>query len=537
MTIPTGRIPTAFSEDDLERRHAELVEANRRLSLLTRVANSFIHANAFPETCKSALQEVSAEIGAKIYLHYIIEEGSKDLTLKLFGGLGPEEAKDFHRVKVGASLCGRVAEGRDMVVASDIRERVDEVAAPLKSLGVSAYIGCPLLGKDNLIGTIGFATIADAGFASADVDFVIMFARQLSALLDRGRLVETLMEREASYRVALSLGRVGTWETDYLQGVRFWSDAGMALFGLSLPGGRGRVGGDDDEYARALHPDDRHLARDFRELANKQDTFPAEYRIIRPDGSTLWLSGHGQVVARGLDGRAHRLVSVMVDITERKASEQHVTSLLREMSHRSKNLLSVIQAIARQTVRTAGSVDEFARRFVPRLHGLATSHDLLIEQGWQGAPLAALVRVHLAPFFEGDSSRLQISGPDIMLSARAAQAIGLALHELATNAAKHGSLSRLAGKVVIKWEIEPDQDRADRLRLTWSEHGGPPAKSPSSKGFGHIVIERIVADSLNGDVSISYPPEGLTWTISAAVANVIGDGASDNATRDAFFLG
>ena len=345
------------------------------------------------------------------------------------------------------------------------------------------------------------------------------------------------MERESSYRVALSLGRVGTWETDYLKGVRLWSDAGMALFGLSLPGGRGRVGGDEDEYARALHPDDRHLAQHFRKLADKQDTFPAEYRIIRPDGSLLWLSGHGQVVARGLDGSAHRLVSVMVDITDRKASEQHVKSLLREMSHRSKNLLSVIQAIARQTVRTAGTLEEFARRFVPRLHGLATSHDLLIEQGWQGAPLAELLRVHLAPFFDGDSSRLQMSGPDVMLSARAAQAVGLALHELATNAAKHGSLSSPTGKVVIKWEIDTNQGRAGQLRLTWSEHGGPPVRNPSSKGFGHMVIERIVADSLGGEVSISYAPQGLTWTISAAVANVTGGDASDDAKRDAFFVG
>jgi two-component sensor histidine kinase len=228
----------------------------------------------------------------------------------------------------------------------------------------------------------------------------------------------------------------------------------------------------------------------------------------------------------------------MVDITERKASEKHVQSLLREMSHRSKNLLSVIQAIASQTVRTAGTLEEFARRFVPRLHGLATSHDILVEQGWQGAPLAALVRVHLAPFVDGDAMRLEIAGPEIMLSARAAQAIGLALHELATNAAKHGSLSNRNGKVAIKWEIETKRDDADLLRLTWSERGGPPVKNPSSKGFGHTVIERIVADSLDGEVSISYPPQGLTWTISAEAGNVTGaPQPPDGTKRDAFFGG
>jgi PAS domain S-box-containing protein len=537
MTTSSGRMATSFSEGRLSG-NSELVEANRRLTLLTRLANSFIPANSLPETCKSALDAISGEIGAKIYLNYEIDEGSEDLTLNLFGGLEQEDASDFRRVKIGKSLCGQVAETRDTVVSFDIKRRADELTAPLRRRGVTAYIGSPLWAEDKLIGTVAFATIADTGFASSDVDLVNMFARQLSALLDRGRGIQALTEKESRYRTALSAGRVGTWETDYQRGIRLWSEEGMALFGLSLPGCRGRVGGEDDEYARALHPGDRHLARHYHELADIQDTFPAEYRIIRPDGSMLWLSGHGQVVARGLDGRAHRLVSVMVDITQRKAHEKHIKSLLREVSHRSKNLLSVIQAITRQTVRTAGTMEEFARRFMPRLQGLATSHDILIEQGWQGAPLAALVRVHLAPFIDDEALRLEVAGPEIMLSARAAQAIGLALHELAANAAKHGSLSNRVGRVVIKWEIHSNQDQTAWLRLTWSEQGGPPVKNPSIKGFGHVVIERIVADSLDGEVSISYPPEGLTWTISAAVASVVSGDPSDGAgAKDDVFFG
>jgi PAS domain S-box-containing protein len=131
-----------------------------------------------------------------------------------------------------------------------------------------------------------------------------------------------LRESEARYRYALHDGRMGSWETDFAAGTRAWSAEGMALFGLDLPEGRGQVGGDADEYVAALHPDDRHLAADFRALADRQDSFIAEYRIIRPDGATLWLSGRGLVVARRPDGRAERLVSIMTDVSERRQAEE-----------------------------------------------------------------------------------------------------------------------------------------------------------------------------------------------------------------------
>ena len=135
--------------------------------------------------------------------------------------------------------------------------------------------------------------------------------------------VETaLRESEARYRSALIAGRMGSWETDLVARTRTWSKEGMALFGLELAEGRGQVGGAGDEYEAALHPDDRHLAVDFQALADRQDSFIAEYRIVRPDGMTLWLSGRGLVVARRPDGRAQRLVSIMADVTERRQIEE-----------------------------------------------------------------------------------------------------------------------------------------------------------------------------------------------------------------------
>ena len=131
-----------------------------------------------------------------------------------------------------------------------------------------------------------------------------------------------LRESEARYRLALTAGRMGSWETDLVARTRSWSKEGMALFGLDLANGVGQVGGPTDEYEAALHPEDRHLVRAFHELAGKQDSFLAEYRIVRPDGATLWLSGRGLVVSRQPDGRAQRLVSIMADVSERRQAEE-----------------------------------------------------------------------------------------------------------------------------------------------------------------------------------------------------------------------
>ena len=146
----------------------------------------------------------------------------------------------------------------------------------------------------------------------------VQTARRLVEERDRLRASET------RFRAALRAGRMGSWETDHTTKTRQWSPEGMALFGIDLPEGRGQVGGEHDEYVGSIHPDDRHLVETFREFAQHKDWFPAEYRIVRPDGTLLWLSGGGLVVARAPDGRPLRLVSIMVDATERKLTEQRL---------------------------------------------------------------------------------------------------------------------------------------------------------------------------------------------------------------------
>jgi PAS domain S-box-containing protein len=526
------------SKEALEQKTEELVQANRRLTLLTRAANTLLLANTPHEHLKTVFDAAAAEIGAGYYFHYQIDKDQPDfLTLRTSGGLDEARRRAFDRIAIGRSLGGEVALTRRSLAVENIHLRDDEATAALRALGVKAYVGLPLLAHGHLFGTIAFGSPYKNRFTESDIELLNTLTDQCAATLDRTRLLESLRESEARYRTALTAGRMGTWETDYVAGARIWSEEGMALYGLSLAEGRGRIGGDADEYVSALHPDDRHLAQHFHDLADKQDSFMAEYRVVRPDGSVIWLSGRGQVAARGADGKAQRLVSVMMDITERKEAEEHIQFLMREMSHRSKNLLSVIQAIAGQTVRSAGTIEEFETRFNRRLHGLAASHDVLVDQSWQGAPLAELMRLQLAPFVETDSSRLELTGPHVLVTAQAAQAIGVAVHELATNAAKYGALSRSTGTVKISWTFDDEGAEPRLLRLNWTEHGGPPVTVPSSKGFGHVVIERMVANSLDGEVAIDYATQGLRWTLSIPAANVVSGARADLSPKHGFSIG
>jgi two-component sensor histidine kinase len=213
----------------------------------------------------------------------------------------------------------------------------------------------------------------------------------------------------------------------------------------------------------------------------------------------------------------------VTDVTERKAAEDHVQFLMHEISHRSKNLLMVIQSIARRTARTAANLEDFQGRFERRLQGLAASHDVLVSMNWQGAPLAELVRQQLVPFVEIQSSRFEVAGPDVVVTAEAAQALGLAIHELATNAIKYGALSEPAGKVSISWGFDSQGGTPPPLVLNWIEQGGPQVSPPPRKGFGHVVIGEMVERSLSGRVAVEFATEGLRWSVSIPANNLVSD--------------
>ena len=209
------------------------------------------------------------------------------------------------------------------------------------------------------------------------------------------------------------------------------------------------------------------------------------------------------------------VVASVVDITERKRHEEHIRFIMDELSHRSKNLLSVVLAIAHQTVEQATSFGEFQASFESRLMALARSHDLLVEQGWSGASIEALVFVQLKPFIDDPAARLDAAGPPIMLTPLAAQNIGLALHELAANAIKYGALSSPEGRIVIRWEVD-DRQMPNKFRLSWQEEGGPRVNPATHQGFGYRVLSHISQGLPETSGGLVFAPEGFAWRLECS---------------------
>jgi len=200
---------------------------------------------------------------------------------------------------------------------------------------------------------------------------------------------------------------------------------------------------------------------------------------------------------------------------QRGAAEERVRLLMQEMSHRAKNQLAVVVAMARQTVASSETLEDFGPAFTERVQALSRSTSLLASQNWRAAGLRPLMQTQLEPFDGQDLPRVVLDGPDVELSADAAQNLGLALHEMATNASKYGALSVPEGKVAISWRIHGGEER--RLSLVWEESGGPPVNPPARTGFGSVVIQRLVAQSLKAEVEGDYAPTGLIWRLDMPV--------------------
>jgi two-component sensor histidine kinase len=217
------------------------------------------------------------------------------------------------------------------------------------------------------------------------------------------------------------------------------------------------------------------------------------------------------------DGRERRAVSVVgtiADITRRKEREEKEHLLMREINHRAKNMLSVVHAIARQTA--SKHPEDFLERFSERIQALSANHDLLVRNEWNGVEIEDLVRAQLAPFADLIGFRLVVHGPKLRLKAASAQAIGLVLHELATNAGKYGALSTDRGRVNVCWEIE-----SNTFTLSWVESDGPLVSAPERRGFGTMVMQAMAEHSVDGMVTLDYASSGLTWRLVCPAANAI----------------
>jgi PAS domain S-box-containing protein len=318
------------------------------------------------------------------------------------------------------------------------------------------------------------------------------------------RAQAAVRESERRLSAALAIARLGAFEWD-LETLAATLDArAREIFGFGADEAV-KVG---DVLSRICEEDATRLLSQAEHLAGARGREQNEYRIHLPDGSIRHVMSLSDVVA-GPDGRTTRIIGVFADITERRRADNRQRMLINELNHRVKNTLANVQSIAAQTLRTAPDLARAREAFEARLVALAAAHDLLTTQSWHGAPLSKIISTAMTPFESGTRSQISRTGPPVWLSAQHALALSLAMHELATNAAKYGALSTPQGRVTIHWS----RTAAGALTLTWTERGGPTVVAPQRSGFGTRLLQRGLAHDLHGEVALSFAPEGLRCEI------------------------
>lgn len=331
-----------------------------------------------------------------------------------------------------------------------------------------------------------------------------------SDLTDFRRSQAALAESETRLRLAVDAGRMAIWEMNTTTATIKSSPDLNRLFGF--PAGYSPT---SDEIRSRYAPGQRERLRQITlEAATRGERYAeTELEIVWPDGSHHWLLLRAEFldVENGLPGRA---IGVAIDITDRKKAADHQQLLINELNHRVKNTLTTVQSITAQSLRNATMASEARDAVEGRLFALSRAHDVLTRENWDGAYLREVVQQAIEPFQSNCGNRIEASGNDIRLPPRIALAIAMALQELGTNAVKYGSLSNATGCVAITWTIL-DKEDGQHLQLVWRESGGPTVIVPKRRGFGTRLIERSLAQELNGSVQIVFATTGVVCTINA----------------------
>ena len=315
-----------------------------------------------------------------------------------------------------------------------------------------------------------------------------------------------LLQSEQGRSLALAAGQMGSWDWDPGTDEWRWDEGQYRIFGVDRQAFRVTA----KNIATLIHSEDVIPLREHvQRVSMGEPTQQIEFRVSRPSGELRWCTG---TAAASVDanGRVVRISGVTIDVTDRKETEARQVLLAREVDHRARNALAVIQSIIRLT--RAKNVDDYVEAVDGRIKALARAHTLLSDSRWHSADLGTLVGEELAPYSVGE--KVDIGGPNISLLPTTAQGIALALHELATNAAKHGALSSIKGNVSLTWQI-----RSNTLVLHWKEDGGPRIKQPSERNFGLKVIRASIEEQLGGKTQFDWNPVGLRCDLTIPFAD------------------
>ena len=454
------------------------------------------------ETCIVLRDTLDADFAKVLELQ---EDGS----LRMIAGAGWPEGSADSAVPGGRdSQAGFTLWVNSPVVVDDLgSERRFSGPALLRDNAVRSGVSCLIGPRGRPFGVLGVHSRRPNRFDATDTQFLETVASLLYGAILRSDAVRELARRERLLRLAMEAAQMGAFvydpatdraELDTLVYALFDIDPGTEVTGKTL---LERVLADDREAAWNA----------MLRAVEGPATFQAEFRVRRRDGSVRWIAGYGSASGEGAE---RRLFGVNIDISNRKEAEARERYTTRELDHRVKNVLATVSSVVTLAGHSATSLEEFRASLGSRIISLARTHTRLAESRWNGIDLRTLISDELAPYASG-TVEVAISGPDVTLSPEATQTLGLAAHELTTNAAKYGAI-RHGGRVAVSWEVS-DRDGRPRLDFRWTESGCPPAAAPDHRGFGSLVIRDLVAEQLGAEVDLDFRPDGLALRYGFAI--------------------
>jgi PAS domain S-box-containing protein len=491
--------------DITERKRAEHSDRRRReeQEALFQLTDKLFRAASLEEIYEAALDAICKGLECE-RASILLFDAAGVMRFVAWRGL----SEDYRRAVDGHSPWSADARDPDAfcienVASADLPENL-KAAVKAERIAAAAFI--PLVVEGQLTGKFMAYYGAPHALSESAISLAVTIARQLGFGIHRMRSAERLRAGElASRRLAAivesSDDAIVSKDLDGI--VTSWNGGAHRVFGYTAEEMIGRS-------ITALIPSDRHdEERSILEQIRRGERID-HYETVRQrkDGALIDVS----ITISPLRDRKGEVVGaskVARDITERKRSQSRLDMLARELQHRTKNLFAVVQAVVTRSFAGKKSVEEAEAAVVNRLRSLAQTHAMLMEKDWQGADLAAVVNAELSPY----AGRVRIAGPTVTLSGQAAQNFALALHELATNAAKYGALSNPDGRVHVAWSVVKG-DGTDFLRFRWEEHGGPPVAQPARRGFGSAVLEQVMGEYVENPPLIDFAPGGIRYELS-----------------------
>lgn len=426
-------------------------------------------------------------------------------------GGGPGFAGRFRVLAFGTGLAEALRAGQTVSIAdveTDPRTAAPAVRAQHAAIGQRAVLAVPLAREGRLLAVLYASHIHPRPWVEAEVALVREVAERAWMAVGRTRAEAALAESEARFRTLADNAPVIVWTAD-TEGLRTYSSAGwQALTGQEMAAALGFG------WTICVLPEDRPaVLAAYLAAVRDHQPFRMEYRLRTAEGGCRWVLDTA-TPRHDVEGAFLGLIGSVVDITERRQMEEQQVLLAREVEHRAKNALSVVLAALRLT--RAETLPDYRAALEGRIATLARAQALLGGERWQGgADLATLIESEMAAFLaSGEAApglRAHLDGPPVALPPRVTQPLAMALHELATNAVKHGALSVPCGEVSVTWRVEPAvEDGGQVLRLRWAEAGGPPVRQPPERrGFGTRVLDGTVRAQLGGQVAMDWRETGL----------------------------